>query len=88
MVLKSLPDVNLARDSILAVAGKNDATYGSFAPSLADALRSKGAEVVGQTVELGHLLGDADVGAVKTWLSSLQAIDEQPVTTASASPIK
>jgi predicted esterase len=88
MVLKSLPDVNLARDSILAVAGKNDATYGSFAPGLADALRNKGAEVVGQTVELGHLLGDADVSAVKTWLSSLQAIDEQPVATASASLVK
>ena len=84
MVLKTLPNVNLAKDSILAVAGKDDATYGSFAPGLADALRSQGAEVVGQTVELGHLLGDADVGVVKTWLASFQGEQELPVATASA----
>lgn len=81
MVLKTLPDVNLAKDSILAVAGKNDATYGSFAPGLADALRGKGAEVVGKTVELGHLLGDADVSAVKTWLASLQEEQQAPAAT-------
>lgn len=79
MVLKALPDVNLAKDSILAVAGKNDATYGSFAPGLAEALRAKGAEVMGKTVDLGHLLGDADVSIVKTWLSSLQAEQQTAV---------
>jgi phospholipase/carboxylesterase len=87
MVLKALPEVDLNKDSILAVAGKNDATYGSFAPGLADALRNKGAEVVGQTVELGHLLGDADVSVVKKWLVSLQddeGVQSAPTLSASA----
>lgn len=87
MVLKTLPDVNLAKDSILAVAGKNDATYGSFASGLADALRGKGAEVLGQTVDLGHLLGDADVSVVKKWLASLQddETEQQPAATLASS---
>jgi phospholipase/carboxylesterase len=85
MVLKTLPEVNLAKDSILAVAGEDDATYGGFAPTLAEALRNKGANVLGQTVDLGHLLGDADVQAVATWLKSLNQNGEAAVSTASAS---
>jgi phospholipase/carboxylesterase len=83
MVLKALPKVDLAKDTILMVPGKADATYGPFAPDLADALRTHGADVLGQTVELGHLLGDADVTVVKNWLLSLGASKAQPTLSAS-----
>lgn len=75
MVLQTLPSADLADDKILAVAGKNDVTYGSFAPGLAKVLRAKGAKVAGQTVELGHLLGEADVVAVRKWLEIVSPSD-------------
>jgi phospholipase/carboxylesterase len=83
MVLQKLPDVNLAKDSILMVPGKEDKTYGPFATGLEEALIEKGAMVTEQTVDLGHLLGDADVGVVGKWMASLSL--NQPAETVSAS---
>ncbi len=86
MVLQKLPEVNLAKDSILMVPGEADATYGPFAPGLEQALSDKGAKVVEKTVNLGHLLGEADIGAVSDWLASFKGApsDQKAITTASA----
>lgn len=71
MVLNKLPEVSLAKDSILMVPGKGDTTYGPFASGLEEAFAAKGASITNHTVDLGHLLGDADVGVVSKWMASL-----------------
>ncbi|MBP0439271.1 alpha/beta hydrolase [Tianweitania sediminis] len=86
MVLNTLPDVNLAKDSILMVPGKSDTTYGPLAPGLEKALAEKGAKITEHTVDLGHLLGDADVNVVADWIRSIgsEKNGEAPTQTAAA----
>lgn len=84
-VLKAIPDVKLNNASFLTVAGKEDATYGPFAPGLDEMLREHGAKVDAETIGLGHLLGDADVSAVSAWLSGMNGKPQAEPATVSAS---
>lgn len=67
-VLEDLPHANLAGTEVLVVAGARDETYGPFAPSLVELLRSRGAEVAAFTVSAGHEFGAEDVRLVREWL--------------------
>jgi phospholipase/carboxylesterase len=70
MVLDSVPDADLAGTTILIVLGETDA-FRAQGEKLADALRSKGADVTTRVLAGGHALGDSDAPAVSDWLAGL-----------------
>lgn len=70
MVLDGVPDADLAGTRILIVLGETDA-FRAQGETLADALRSKGADVTTRVLAEGHALGDSDAPAVNDWLAGL-----------------
>jgi phospholipase/carboxylesterase len=68
MVLDEVPQTNLSGTSVLILLGETDA-FRQQGEKLADALRSRGAEVSVEVLGAGHGLGDDDAPAIAAWLN-------------------
>ncbi len=67
-VLDRVPAADLAKTPVLVVAGRQDVTYGSYAPALASLLERHGAAVESRDVPAGHEFGEHDAVLVRRWL--------------------
>lgn len=67
-VLDDVPPTDLTGAQVLVVAGAGDATYGGYAPALAELLAAHGAQVESHQVPAGHEFGSADARTVANWL--------------------
>ncbi len=67
-VLRDPPHQDLKGVRALVVAGRNDLTYGPYAPALVSLLAACGATAEREVVNSGHEFGDADVVSVQAWL--------------------
>ncbi|MFE0015480.1 alpha/beta hydrolase [Mesorhizobium sp. NPDC059054] len=72
-VLDQVPAADLSDARILMIAGANDVTYSSFAPSLVALLRRHGARIDAHTVTAGHEFGAVDGDIIGKWLSGLRS---------------
>lgn len=69
-VLRRAPRTDLTGASVLVVGGVSDETYGPYAVKLAALLRRRGASTRRETVDAGHMFGDDDVPAIRSWLEA------------------
>ena len=69
MVLDEVPDADLTGTSVLIVLGETDA-FRPQGEELAEALRTRGAEVDAQVLSEGHGLGERDAPVIAEWLAS------------------
>ncbi len=67
-VLDCVPAADLAKTPVLVVAGREDVTYGPYAPALASLLERHGAAVESRVVPAGHEFGEHDAELVRAWL--------------------
>jgi len=70
-VLDDVPAADLAGTPILIVAGRQDVTYGPYAPALAALLERHGAAVESHVVPSGHEFGEHDAELVHRWLETI-----------------
>lgn len=69
MVLDEVPQTDLSGTRVLILLGEADA-FRKQGETLADALRSRGAEVSVEVLNAGHGLGGGDAPAITAWLAS------------------
>lgn len=69
-VLDDVRAADLAGTSVLVVAGRQDGTYGPYAPALASLLERHGAAVESHIVPSGHEFGEHDAVLVRRWLEN------------------
>jgi phospholipase/carboxylesterase len=67
-VLNRAPMTDLSECNVLVIAGSEDQTYGPYTRNLAGLLRRRSATVERRTVRAGHLFGEQDVAAVRSWM--------------------